>query len=578
MLVTRSGIHACSTRNALARWPSNCVGTTLAFLRGRLVIVATIVGTMALWAVPAWAANSPLPQDSPAACQGLKTLANDHLDISTARWVDAGPLPAKVTGVGPFLAFLKHVRLPAHCLVRGVVDPRVGVAGVKYGLGFELRMPKHWNGRFLFQGGGGFDGAVWPAVGLVPAGKAVPLVRGFAVISSDGGHEGQSAAFASDQQAKLDYAYAGLGPVAELGQRLVAHYYGEPAKDSYFAGCSNGGREAMMVAERFPTLFNGIIAGDPGFNLSRAAIADIWNIKHFEAIAPKNALGAAILSEALTDSDLRLVSHAVLKVCDSLDGLRDGMINNVAACAKTFNLKALACKSRASTHCLSEAKVKALEDVFGGPHDSSGLPLYATFPFDAGIGAPGWRVWMLGTSPSAVPNALDATLGLEAMRYYFMTPPDQNVTPQTFDFNRALRLTAQTRAINDATGTFFSSFIAKGGKLIIYQGMSDPIFSANAIIGWYRELVSQYHRPQKWARLFLVPGMNHCGGGPATDQFDALTAIVKWTEEGKAPARIMAHGAAFPKITRPLCPYPKYARYRGGNPALETSFVCVKRS
>lgn len=203
--------------------------------------------------------------------------------------------------------------------------------------------------------------------------------------------------------------------------------------------------------------------------------------------------------------------------------------------------------------------------------------MYASWPFDAGVYTPGWRIWKLGTSGTAAPNALDAVMGLDAMRYYFMTPPESTVTPATFDFDKALPVTAQTAAINDATGTFFSSYIARGGKLIIYQGMSDPVFSPHAIIGWYRKLMSQSRGTQQWARLFLIPGMNHCGGGPATDQFDALTAIVRWTEHDRAPARVVAHGAAFPGVTRPLCPYPKYARYKGGNPASAANFVCADR-
>jgi len=514
-------------------------------------------------------ARDPAP-DLQAQCQRLTALADPSLTISAAQWVSAGPLPSDAARMIPFLP---PVQLPAHCLVRGVLDSRTGAGGVKYGLGFELRLPATWNGRFLFQGGGGLDGAVMPAIGLVSMGAPLALSRGFAVISSDGGHEGQSAAFAADQQARLDYAYAGLGPVAELGQRLVTRYYGSPARDSYFAGCSNGGREAMMVAERFPELFNGIVAGDPGFNLSAAGIAEMWNVKHLSAIAPQDSHGAPILSEALTDEDLKLVSNAVLQVCDAQDGLRDGMINNIAACH--FDPRQLLCKAGSSRHCLSEPKVRALEAIFGGPRDSSGRPLYASWPFDAGIDSPGWRVWKLGTSPTGVPNAADATLGVEAMRYYFMTPPDPSMTPATFDFDKARQVTAQTAALNDATGTFLSSYIARGGKLIIYQGMSDPVFSPNAIIAWYRELMSEYRQPQQWARLFLVPGMNHCAGGPATDQFDALTAIVRWTESGQPPKRIVAHGAAFPGVTRPLCPYPEYARYHGGSAADERSFVCV---
>lgn len=521
------------------------------------------------------AQGAVLSASSPLAlrCMGLGRLGNRHLAISTARWESAGILPDAVTHAMPMLA---SIELPANCLVRGVLNPRVGVDRVKYGLGFELRMPENWNGRFLFQGGGGLDGFVAPAVGLVQPGSKAALVRGFAVISSDGGHEGMSAEFATDQQARLDFAYAGLGPVAQLGKWLIKRYYGKPARDSYFAGCSNGGREAMMVAQRYPAIFNGIVAGDPGFNLSRAAIAEMWNVKHLDAVAPKDARGRPILSEALSPGDLRLLSRAVLKACDALDGLRDGMINNLAACQEAFNPRVLLCRRGVRGPCMSAAKVKVLEAIFGGPHDAAGHPLYARWPYDAGVSAPGWRIWKLGTSRTGVPNALDATLGVEAMRSYFMTPPDPDMTPQTFDFNQALYVTRQTRAINDATGTFLSSFIAHGGKLIIYQGLSDPVFSPDAIIGWYRELMAQYRQPERFARLFVVPGMNHCFGGPATDEFDPLSAIVHWSEDHKPPARMIAHGRAFPGETRPLCPYPEYARYVSGNPKSARSFACYK--
>ena len=552
----------------------SCAHLSKGLLRHTVATLA-MVAPLVLLAPLALAANGPSSAGAPSRCAQLASAGDAHLVITTAHWSKAGPLPAAAARMMPMLA---QVRLPGNCVVRGVLDPRVGVGGAKYGLGFELRMPAHWNGRFLFQGGGGLDGYVAPAIGLVAPGYPTALARGFAVISSDGGHEGMSAAFAADQQARLDYAYAGLGPVAELGKGMIKRFYHKAARDSYFAGCSNGGREAMMIAQRYPTLFNGIVAGDPGFNLSRAAIAEMWNVKHLTAIAPKDAHGRPILSAAFTDADLQLVSRAVLRACDALDGLRDGMINDFTACQKAFNPQTLLCKRGEHEQCLSERKVRTLEALFGGPRDSAGRPLYANWPYDAGIDAPGWRIWKLGTSPTGVPNGLDATLGVEAMRYYFMTPPDPNVTPENFNFNHALAVTAQTRAVNDATGTFLSSFIAHGGKLIIYQGLSDPVFSPDAIIGWYRELMSQYRRPQRWARLFLVPGMNHCFGGPSTDEFDPLSAIVRWTEQHKPPARIVAHGPAFPGETRPLCPYPTYAKYKGGNPKNAKSFECVKAS
>lgn len=526
------------------------------------VFAAAVLVSSLGWAAPA------LAQDAPAArCGALTSLAGPTLRITSARLIPAGPLRTR----RPPFPGMTPVVLPAHCLVRGVLNPRTGADGRAYGLGFELRMPAKWNGRFLFQGGAGLDGAVRPAVGAVAAGARPALVRGFAVISSDGGHEGMDASFAADQQAKLDYAYAGLGPVAALGKKIVAQYYGKKASYSYFVGCSNGGREAMMAAERFPGAFNGIVAGDPGFNLSAAAIAEMWDVKHLMAIAPKDAQGRPILSEALTKADLSLVSHAVLVACDGLDGLKDGMINNMAACH--FDPKVLACKNGHSRPCLALKKVAAIEAMFRGPHDSQGRPLYANWPYDAGIDTMGWRMWRLGTSKTAKPNAMDATLGLNSMRFYFLTPPQPNMTPETFDFDRARADTEKTRAINDVTG-MLTSYAAHGGKLIVYQGLSDPVFSADAIMSWYRRLEEKDSSAYRWARLFLVPGMNHCFGGPATDRFDALSAIQRWTEAAKPPTRIVAHGRAFPKVHRPLCPYPQYAHYKGGDVTEAKSFVC----
>lgn len=504
---------------------------------------------------------------SPAQCAALSSLAGPNLVISAATATPAGPMPAPPM----MMPGMKLPDLPAHCLVRGTLNPRKGKDGRPYGIGFELRLPDKWNGRFLFQGGGGLDGIIMPAVGMTAAGGRPALARGYAVISSDGGHEGMDASFARDETAKRDYAYAALGPVADIGKTIVTRYYGKKPAHSYFVGCSNGGREGMMMAERFPDTFDGIVAGDPGFNLSAAAINEMWSLKHLEAIAPKDAAGRPILSQALSNDDLALVSQAVLAACDKLDGLADGMINNAAACH--FDPKVVACKPGQSAQCLAPDKLAAIEAIFAGPHDSHGHALYASFPYDAGIATPGWRIWRLGMSPTATPNGIDATMGLAAVRAYFLTPPQPDVTPQTFDFDRAAPDMRDTASINDVTGTL-SSYAAHGGKLIIYQGMSDPVFSANAIIGWYRALESKDAKAQQWARLFLVPGMNHCEGGPACDKFDALSAIEDWSEQSKAPDRIIAHGASFPGVERPLCPYPAYAAYIGGNASEANSFAC----
>lgn len=504
-----------------------------------------------------------------AACQGLVSLATPKLQITATQLIPAGPLTTV-----PAMARLGD--LPEHCLVRGIIAPRTGTDGRQYGVGFEVRLPSNWNGRFLFQGGGGLDGSVQPAIGMVATDGKPALLRGFAVISSDGGHEGADASFASDQQARLDFAYAGIGPVTQSGKEIVAHYYGSEAKFSYFIGCSNGGREAMMAAQRYPSAFDGIVAGDPGFNLSAAAVQEMWSLKALLKIAPKDDQDRPVLSAALADSDLRLLAKSILDACDQLDGVRDGMINNTAACH--FKPQRLLCKAGQRQDCLSSAKVAALDSIFGGARDPRGRALYASFPYDAGVDTPGWRMWKLGTSPTFSPNALDATLGLGSMRQYMLTPPNLAIAPQEFDFSRDFDKTLQTAAINDATSTVLSGFSAHGGKLIIYQGMSDPVFSANAIIHWYQQLQADFGAPQSWARLFLVPGMNHCGGGPATDQFDALTAIQDWTEGSQAPDLIPAHAAAaspWPGRTRPLCAYPHSARYKGsGNIERAESFEC----
>jgi feruloyl esterase len=246
--------------------------------------------------------------------------------------------------------------------------------------------------------------------------------------------------------------------------------------------------------------------------------------------------------------------------------------------AYKFSPAELTCTGAKTDNCLSNAQVKALEKSFGGAHDSKGNPLYSSWPYDAGIGDMGWRMWKLGNSESAVPNALNATLGANSLADYFVHPYVEGLTAMNLDFDRAAAAVDQTARINDAVATDLSSFAARGGKLIIYEGVSDPVFSANDIIDYYRQLERDNGGEGKttsFARLFLIPGMTHCGGGPATDQFDALTALEKWVEQGHAPQSIVAKGAAFPGRTRPLCPYPQYAAYNGtGDSQDASSFSC----
>jgi feruloyl esterase len=211
-----------------------------------------------------------------------------------------------------------------------------------------------------------------------------------------------------------------------------------------------------------------------------------------------------------------------------------------------------------------------------GPHDSRGQPLYARFPYDAGISHPAFYRMHFGTSETGELNSADATLGFGSLRYFSMTPPAPDFDPMKFDFDRDPPRVLETAKINDADSVFLGTF-AKRGKLILYHGMSDQGLSPLDTADWYDRLqAANGPDVQSWARLFLVPGMTHCAGGPATDEFDMLTAIQSWVEEGRAPDRIVARGKSFPDITRPLCPHPMIARYAGGDPRAEASFQCRK--
>jgi len=518
------------------------------------------------------------------ACSTLTALARPDLRILRAEPVPEGTLPAENPGRAALTGAARaNAAMPAHCVVEGAINPRTGAGGQSFAIGFELRLPANWNGRLLFQGGGGMDGVLNEAVGAIPvSGATAPhaLNRGYAVVSTDSGHRGRDpsdASFALDQQARLDYGYAAIGEVSREARAVLSARYGRGPDRVYYMGCSNGGRTAMMAAQRFPTAFDGIVAGNPGFRLSRAAIAQAWDVTAFSRAAPRDAAGKPILAAALSEGDLRLLADAVLRRCDAADGLADGSIDAMAACR--FDPASLRCPGAAKEEsCLSAPQVEALEQVFTGARDGAGRALYTGWPWDAGIAAPGWRAWKLGTSRTAAPNARNATLTPASLGLYFMTPPVSSLDLQSVDFDRIAQQTAQTAAINDATGTMLSSFASHGGRLLVYHGNSDPVFSADDLRAYWQELARENGGPDAlavWARLFMVPGMAHCGGGPALDDFDPLAAIEAWVEEGRAPDRLVAKGVAFPGRSRPLCPFPLEARYSGSGDAQNAdSFAC----
>jgi feruloyl esterase len=514
--------------------------------------------------------------DTPAPTSTLALPAERPMALDCARMAEQ-VLPNTTLSSATVAAgtVVSNNALPEHCVVTGKMNPRIGADDKPYYIGFELRLPtKAWNGRFMFQGGGGNDGAIRPALGAL-AGNAGSLTglqtgalaKGFAVVSTDAGHQGTDASFSLDPQARIDHAYNSYEKVTLAAKDLIARAYGRAPDRSYFVGCSGGGRQAMLFPQRFPTYFDGIAANAPAIKVAKeATLASVWSTIGYQAIAP-----GGVLSQALTDNDMKLVANAVVQRCDSLDGAVDGIIGaNPSACG--FDPAVLQCPGAKTDSCLTAEQVAALKRDFGGPRNSAGQPLYATWPWDAGVAATDWRNWRLGTSTTTVPNSRNVTLiASDAMRLEFFTPPEPTFNFMVFDFDTdPARLDAYA-AIYHTTSTEVAAYKSRGGKMLIVHGTSDPIFSANDSIDYYERLAAANGgamATQDFARLFLVPGMNHCSnsGGPATDLYDALTPLVEWVEKGAAPERIIASAGPatpWPGRTRPLCPYPKIARYTG---------------
>jgi feruloyl esterase len=533
-------------------------------------------------------------------------------EITSASLRAAGNAPPSAPGAqGPAAP-----ALPEHCEVSGRLHDRTGVDGQHYAIQFHMRLPTAWNGRFLFQGGGGSDGVVGDAIGAIGPGMPSALARGFAVLSQDSGHDNRTnndpahegtIAFAFDPQARRDHAYASLDVTARTGKAIVQKFYGRAPDRSYFFGCSEGGREGMVFAQRFPELFDGIVASAPGFALPKAAVAEAWDTQAFAELAKRMELvdssGTPIIARTFSDSAFALVADAVLEACDALDGVTDGIVGDYRACTTKRVEPALAARTcRESVGCLSGDQVATLLRVFGGPRNSAGDALYSDWAWDAGIGGrageryyQGWRMWTIGGYPPSPIPALNVVLGAPSLAAVFTTPPtplrnDPRVLLDYalhFDMDRdAPKIFARnaefTESSWDAIGaqsTDLSAFRRRGGKLIVPHGLSDPVFSAHDTMRWWDAVnAASGGKAATFVRVFPVPGMAHCGGGPATDMYDCLTAIVDWVEKGTTPDRILARAGAstpWPNRTRPLCPYPMVARYAGaGSVESAASFVC----
>lgn len=487
-------------------------------------------------------------------CSALTNLKIDGVEITKAELVAAGTMVPQPYGppIGP---------LPAHCRVDGVMDRRTGVGGEEFGIGFSLALPEAdaWNRDFMMQGGGGGNGVVAYPVGASYTGDKTALARGFAVVSTDTGHKAKTGpfdfSFMRDQEAYLDFAYKANAQVAALAKQIIARYYAKPPAFSYFVGCSTGGREGMILSQRYPTVFNGIVSGDPAMRtgLSNLAIGE-WIPAAYNQASPKDSSGKPEIDKFLTDSDRKLFMDALMRKCDARDGVADGMIFDPLGC--DFDAAELACKAGQTERCIAPEKIAAIKKAFAGPKNAYGTQVYPGFLYDAGIVSTGF-----------VP-------GLLALRKSGIFGPYTTATEIDVD---KLASTASDPLVEPAS-TNLTTFSGDGGKLIFFHGDSDPWFSPLDTLRYYKSMAATNGGADKvneWSRLFLVPGMAHCGGGPSLDHFDMLSAVVDWVEKGVAPEAVIATGKAFPGRSRPLCAYPKHAQYTGsGNSEDARNFRC----
>ncbi len=555
--------------------------------------------------------QSTLPQLSAAqgaqllSCSDLASqFSYTNLEITSATAVDAGTLTVGGNDIG------------AHCLVTGKMNERsstvnTAVEDATYAMSFEMRLPVDWNGRFFYQGNGGLDGVVKTAVGAVSGGGYLTnaLHMGFAVISSDAGHSGYSPFFGLDPQARLDYGYNTVATLTPMAKALIETAYGKAPDRSYIGGTSNGGRHTMVASTRTPEEFDGYLVGAPGFHLPKAAIAQLFGAQQYAKVLDSEGITPVMetsttsnLDEAFSETERQLVADSILAQCDDLDGAEDGLVEDVEGCQNSFDLltDVPTCVSGRDGTCLTAEQKSALIAIYAGARNSKGEELYNDWAWDPGLISSGWSKWEFDASTS--------NRDPYSVAFTFMTPPeDPSVADDTLgyalNFNMdtdAPKIFATSDIYTESAWSFMtpvnptdlSVMRDRGAKMIVYHGNCDPVFSVQDTTDWYDELsAANDGDATDFVRFFRVPGMSHSRGGIATDQFDALTALVDWVEYGVKPERILAtaRGDASnpggqnseipaswdPNRTRPLCPYPKIAVYNGsGSIELAESFTC----
>ncbi len=497
-----------------------------------------------------------------ATCESLSGLRLPNTTITLAQTVAAGTFTPP-GGTAPFAA------LPAFCRVTGVIKPTNDSE-----IAFEVWMPvAGWNGKFQGIGNGGFAGYI--SYGELRG----PLLRGYASASTDTGHKGNDASWAPGHPEKVaDYGHRGIHEMTEKAKLILKAFYGNDPQRSYFSSCSNGGRQALMEAQRYPNDYDGIIAGAPANAFTQTLAGFTWNMQ-------------ALLNDPasyIPAKKLKAIETAVLSSCDTLDGVKDGVLEDPTAC--TFDPSVLLCKNGETDECLTDKQILALRKVYGGPRTGKGDQIMPGFTFGGEAEPGGWGDWITGASPATSIQYFFSTQGFKNLVF-----DDPNWDLKSFQLERDFKAAqAKLARMTDATDPNLKAFNAHGGKLILYHGWSDAALPPMNTINYFDSVVTKVGQKQadRFLRLFMVPGMQHCGGGPGPDWFgqavtrmqsdpdhDLTLALERWVEQGTAPEQVIAARLGpsnKPDRTRPLCGYPKVARYTGnGSTDDAVNFKCV---
>ncbi len=456
---------------------------------------------------------------------------------------------------------------PEHCRVNLMVLPEINI---------QVNLPTAWNGRLYMFGNGGWAGEPFESAGRA-AHRARGLKAGFMTAATDTGHSVLSepgASFALNRQKLLDFGFRAMHMTAVTAKTIAAAYYATPPAKSYYEGCSQGGRQGLSLAQRFPGDFDGIVVGAPALNQTGTHSARAYWMQWLNA-------------HPLPAAKMGLLATRVYAQCDAKDGLQDGLIDDPRRCDFQPARDLPHCTAGSDeVNCFTAEQIASVERIYGDVM-SQGKRFFPGWPMGAEIaGVDGQSGW-IGQEIDR-PNGPGAwtSFGSAFLRFVVPWAATQSAAMDAaglfsqFDIDRDPPRLEELHQILDATDTDLSAFRKRGGKLLMYFGWADPQLNAKMGVEYYEQVVDKMGTSTpEFFRLFMVPGMFHCGGGVGTSQFDAATPVVQWVEAAKAPERIEAARVVSGKVvrTRPLCPYPQMARYRGNGSIDESAnFVCAK--